>query len=436
MGQIKIIAGGRVIDPASKLDKIADIHIEYGAVKKVETTKLLTAKELKEYSAEECFNAKGYLVTPGLIDMHVHLREPGREKDETIISGSEAAAAGGFTIICCMPNTEPAIDNQETIEFVLRQAKLAPIKVYPIAAITKARMGKELAEIGELVAAGAVALSDDGSPVDSAEMMRKAFDYVKMFGIPIIEHSEDLSLTGDGVMNEGYISTKLGLKGIPSVSEDAAVARDLLLAQYTDGKIHFAHVSTDGAVELIRHAKKFNVNVSAEVTPHHISLYDEMIAEDFNTNLKMSPPLRAKSDIRGLIKGLIDGTIDCIASDHAPHSYEAKDVEFDLAPNGIIGLETALGVVITYLIKKKHLNWTQLIRAMSTRPAEILSLKAGCLKKGYPADITIIDPDKKWLVNPGEFKSKSRNTPYAGFTLTGKAVCTIVDGRMVYSETE
>lgn len=436
MKNLKIICGGKVIDPAAKIEKIADIYLEDGIVKKVETAKTLTTKQISELDPEEVLVAKGFIVAPGLIDMHVHLREPGFEGIETIMSGSESAAAGGFTSICCMPNTHPAIDNQETIKFILNQAESSPIKVYPIAAITKGRKGKELAEIGELVNAGAIALSDDGSPVDTAEIMRKAFDYARMFPIPIIEHAEDNSLTADGVMNEGQTSVKLGLKGIPSVSEDITVARDILLAQYTGGRIHFAHVSTDGAVELIRQAKQFKIKVTAEVTPHHFSLYDEMISESYNPNLKMSPPLRSKADVRALIKGLIDGTIDCIASDHAPHSHQDKDVEFNLAPNGIIGLETSLAVSITYLVKKKHLSWTKLIRAMATRPAEILALKAGTLKKGYPADITIIDPDRKWVVNPADFKSKSINSPYIGQTLTGKAVCTIVDGKVVYSDLE
>ncbi len=433
MADIKVIAGGHLVDPAAKIDKNADIYIEYGKIKKVETSKLLTAKQIKDYG-EEAVDASGLIVSPGLIDIHVHLREPGMEGVETIQSGAMAGAAGGFTSLACMPNTSPAIDNQETIKFILHQAESAAVKIYPVAAITKHREGKELAEIGELVNAGAVALSDDGSPVGSAEMMRKAFDYARMFNIPIIEHPEDMSLTGEGVMNEGYTSTRLGMKGIPAVSEEVAVARDILLAQYTSGRIHFAHVSTAGAVELIRQAKRFNVNVTAEVTPHHFSLHEEMIAEEFNTNLKMSPPLRSQDDLRALIKGLVDGTIDCIASDHAPHSHESKDVEFDLAPNGIIGLETALAVAITYLIRKKHLTWKKLIRAMSTRPAEIISIKAGTIKRGYPADITIIDPDKKWVVKPESFKSKSRNSPYIGMTLTGKAVYTIVDGQVVYQD--
>jgi dihydroorotase len=434
MTELKIIAGGKVVDPASKLDKVADVYLEGGLVKKIETKKPISAKDLDKLDPEEYINAKGLIVSPGLIDMHVHLREPGREKDETISSGAAAAAAGGFTSICCMPNTTPAIDNQETIKFVLRQAELSPVKIYPIAAITKGREGMELAEIGELVSAGAVALSDDGSSVNSARMMSMAFNYAKMFPIPLIQHAEDMSLTADGIMNEGFTSTKLGLKGIPAVSEDAIVARDILLAQYSNGRIHFAHVSTDGAVELIRTAKRFKVKVTAEVSPHHISLIDEMIADSFDTNLKMSPPLRSKTDVRSLIKGLIDGTIDCIASDHAPHSVESKDVEFNLAPNGITGLETSLGVCITYLVKKRHLTWSKLINAMSTRPAEILSLKAGNLKKGMPADITIIDPNRKWVVDPAKFKSKSQNSPYIGQTLIGKAVYTIVDGNVIYSE--
>ena len=400
MKKLKIIAGGRIIDPASGIDKVGDVYITDEKIVKVETKKPLTQAEIKKFDKDEIYTAKGLIISPGLIDMHVHLREPGDEKSETLLSGGESAAAGGFTTICCMPNTTPAIDNQESIEFILRKANASPVRIYPIAAITKGRRGKELAEIGELVSAGAVALSDDGSPVNTAEMMKKALDYTKMFDIPIIEHAEDLSLNGDGVMNEGYISTKLGMKGIPAVSEMVAVSRDILLSHYTGSRVHFAHISTASAVELIRQAKKAKIKVTAEATPHHFSLYDEMIAESFDTNLKMSPPLRSKEDVRGIIKGLIDGTIDCIASDHAPHSGESKDVEFNLAPNGIIGLETSLGVAITYLIKKKYLNWKQLIKVMSTRPAEILGLKAGQLKKGYPADITIIPVSYTHLTLP------------------------------------
>lgn len=434
MAKLKVIAGGQLVDPSADIDTKADIYIEKGVVQKVETNSLLSSEDLAKMEPGEYIDTSGMIVAPGLVDMHVHLREPGKEKLETIQTGSEAAAAGGFTTICCMPNTTPVIDNQETIKFILSCANQAPVKVYPIAAITKGQEGKELAEIGEVVAAGAIALTDDGYPVQSAAMMQMAFDYARMFKIPVIEHPEDLSLTADGVMNEGYNSTRLGMKGIPFVSEEVCVSRDLLLSRYTNGKIHFAHISTAGAVELIRQAKKANINVTAEVTPHHISLTDDLIAEDFNPNLKMSPPLRTDIDVRALIKGLLDGTIDCIASDHAPHSHESKDVEFNLAPNGIIGLETSLGVCSTYLIKKKHLKWPQLIKAMSTRPAQILSLNAGSLQEGFPADIVIIDPNKEWIVNPDQFLSRSRNTPYAGHTLTGKAVYTIVDGKVVYKD--
>jgi dihydroorotase len=434
MARLKVIAGGQLVDPSADIDKKADLYIEKGNVSRVETKQLLTPEDLKQMEPGEFIDATGMIISPGLIDMHVHLREPGKEKLETIQTGSEAAAAGGFTTICCMPNTTPTIDNQETVKFILSRARQAPVRVYPISAITKGQKGKELAEIGEVVAAGAIALTDDGYPVQSAEMMRKAFDYARMFKIPVIEHPEDLSLSGDGVMNEGYTSMRLGMKGVPFVSEEVCVSRDLLLARYTGGRIHFAHISTAGAVELIRQAKKADVDVTAEVTPHHLSLTDDLIAEDFDPNLKMSPPLRTETDVRALIKGLLDGTLDCIASDHAPHSHESKDVEFDLAPNGVIGLETSLGVCSTYLIKEKHLKWTQLIRAMSTRPAQILSLNAGSLQEGFPADIAIIDPGKEWIVNPERFLSRSRNTPYAGQTLTGKAVYTIVDGKVVYKD--
>jgi dihydroorotase len=331
-----------------------------------------------------------------------------------------------------MPNTSPPIDNQETVQFVLDRAADAPIKVFPVGAITKGREGEQLAEIGDLVSAGAVAISDDGSPVDSAAVMRRALDYARMFDIAVVSHAEDSSLSSGSHMNEGYTSTVLGIKGDPSVSEEICVARDILLARYARSRLHVAHVSTGGVVELIRNAKRDGVMVTAEATPHHFTLTDDMIAERFDTNLKMKPPLRTRGDVEAVVAGLQDGTLDCIASDHAPHSIEEKDVEFDLAPNGIIGLETALGLAVTHLVKPGLLSWSDLVKRMSSGPADVMKLKMGHLKKGYPADITVIDPDMVWKVNVDKFKSKSRNSPYHGRRLTGRPIMTIVDGRVVY----
>ncbi len=430
--ELKVVAGGRVIDPASKLDCKADIYIENGKIKSIETGSLLKKKDLKQYKSGEYVWADGHIVTPGLIDIHVHLREPGREDEETVVTGCEAAAAGGFTAICCMPNTTPPIDNQETVKFVLDRAADAPVKVFPIGAITKERKGERLAEIGELVSSGAVAISDDGSPVDSAMVMKRALDYTRMFEIAVVSHAEDSSLSNGTHMNEGYTSTALGIKGNPSISEEICIARDILLARYAGARLHIAHVSTKGAVELIRDAKRRGVSVTAEATPHHFSLTDSMIAERFDTNLKMNPPLRTKADVEAVIAGLQDGTIDCIATDHAPHSIEEKDVEFDLAPNGIIGLETSLGLAIRNLVKLGFLSWSDLVARMANSPAKVMNLKMGRLKKNFPADITIIDPDMTWQVNVNKFKSKSRNSPFHGKRLTGRAIMTIVDGRVVY----
>jgi len=425
-----IIAGGKVIDPASGLEEMADVYLQAGQIQKIETKRLLSGKKLKS-SWGEIIDARGKLAVPGLIDMHVHLREPGREDEETILSGSEAAVAGGFTTICCMPNTDPPLDSQEKIKFVLERAQSARCRVFPIGAVTKKREGKELAELGDMFTAGAVAFTDDGYPVMSSEVMRRAMEYSKMFDVPIIDHCEDLCLSQNGVMNESFVSTTLGLPGIPAASEELMVYRDIKLAEYTGARVHIAHVSTAGSVELIREAKKKNIAVTSEVTPHHFTLTDEVI-RTFDTNYKMKPPLRARADVEALKEGLRDGTIDCIATDHAPHSSEEKEVEFDQAPFGILGLETALGLVVTELIDKGILTWSQAIAKLTVNPAKILKLNAGRIKGGMPADITIIAPETSWAVDVSKFKSKSRNSPFGGWKLRGKVLFTIVEGEVVF----
>jgi len=426
-----IIAGGRVIDPASGLNKVADIYVQDGKIVKIETQKLISQKKVSS-SNGEIIPAWDKIVTPGLIDMHVHLREPGREDEETIVSGSEAGVAGGFTSLCCMPNTHPPLDNQEAVKFVYDRARLAPGRVFCVAAVTKGQKGEELTEIGELVDAGAVAITDDGKPVSNSEVMRRALEYTKMFDIPVIDHCEDLTLSKEGVMHESFTSTVSGLKGIPALAEEIMVARNIKLAAYTGGRVHIAHLSTAGSVELVREAKKKKIKVTCEVTPHHFTLNEELIAS-YDTNLKMNPPLRSKKDILAIKAGLKDGTIDCIATDHAPHSIEEKDVEFDLAPFGIIGLETALGLVVTELIEPGILSWSDAVAKMTVNPAKILKLNLGQIKIGFPADITIIDPKQNWTVDVSAFKSKSKNSPFGGRKLKGKVVCTIVNGKVVYS---
>ena len=418
------IVGGRVIDPESKMDRIADIFIRDGVIRRIEKPK-------SKLEAKETIDAREMIVVPGLIDIHTHLREPGREDEETIYTGSCAAVAGGFTSVCCMPNTHPPIDNQETVKFVYEKAKQAKCRVYPIGCITKGQMGEELTEIYDLVQAGVVAISDDGKPVSNPQVMRNALEYCRMFDLPVISHCEDLNLSGSGVMHEGFVSTGLGMSGIPSVAEEIMVARDIKLAEFTKARIHIAHVSTEGSVELIRQAKKRGIKVTCEATPHHFSLTHEII-RTFDTNAKVNPPVRSKKDVEALKKGLADGTIDCIATDHAPHSIEEKDVEFDFAPCGMVGLETALGLMITELIEKKVLSWPQAIAKLTINPARILNLNGGRIKKNSPADITIIDPKATWIVEPTKFQSKSKNSPFGKRKLKGKVYYTIIDGKVKY----
>jgi len=332
-----------------------------------------------------------------------------------------------------MPNTHPPIDNQETVKFIYEKAKHAKCKIYPIGCITKNLKGEELTEIYDLVQAGVVAISDDGKPVSNPQVMRNAMEYSRMFDLPVISHCEDLSLSANGVMHEGYISTALGMCGIPSVAEEIMIARDLKLAEFTKARIHIAHVSTEGGVELIRQAKKRRIKVTCEATPHHFTLTHEII-KTFDTNAKVNPPLRTKKDVAAIKRGLADGTIDCIVTDHAPHSIEEKEVEFDFAPCGMVGLETVLGLVITELIEKNVLSWTQAIAKLTLNPARILNLNGGRIKRNLPADITIINPKPTWVVDPSEFYSKSKNSPFSGKKLRGKVFCTIVSGRTMYGE--
>ena len=418
------ITGGRLIDPETGIDRIVDIFIRDGVIKKTEKTKA-------KIKARETIDAKGKIVVPGLIDMHTHLREPGREDEETTYTGSCAAVAGGYTSVCCMPNTQPPIDNQETVKFIHQRAKDAKCKIYCIGCITKGQKGEELTEIFDLVQAGAVAISDDGMPVSNSQVLRNAIEYSRMFDLPLISHCEELNLSAGGVMHEGYVSTTLGMCGIPSPAEETIVGRDIRLAEFAKARIHIAHVSTEGSVDLIHQAKKRGVKVTCEVTPHHFTLTDEII-RTFDTNAKVNPPLRTKRDVEAIKRGLKDGTIDCIATDHAPHSVEEKEVEFDAAPFGMVGLETALGLVITELINKKVLSWTQAIAKLTINPARILNLKEGRIEKKFPADITIIDPKASWIVDPSKFQSKSKNSPFGGRKLQGKVRYTIVNGKVVY----
>ena len=422
--KVLLIKSGRLIDPESGRDETADLLIRSGKIASV-------GKRIRKPEGAEVLDAKGLVVTPGLVDMHVHLREPGREDEETILSGAQAAAAGGFTAVACMPNTEPAIDTQETVRFVRQQAEGVPARVYPIGAVTRGRRGEELTEMADLVAAGAVAVSDDGCEVADAGMLRRALEYASMFDIPIISHCEDPALSGQGVMHEGYLSTVLGLRGIPVVSEETMVARDIRLAEFAGARLHIAHVSSAGSVELIRMAKARGIRVTAEATPHHFTLTDEAV-RGYDTDTKVNPPLRTAVDRQAIRDGLADGTIDCVASDHAPHSSEEKELEYDAAPFGMIGLETSLGLVLTELVAAGVLSLSDVIARMSTHPRRILGLEGGILRKGAPADLTLIDPQARWTVDRKTFRSRSRNTPFDGWELTGRAEATIVGGRIVF----
>ncbi len=419
-----VIKGGRVIDPAQSIDQVTDVTLVRGKVRQIGPT---------NGSDAETIDASGKIVCPGLIDIHVHLREPGNEDAETIASGCAAAVAGGFTSIACMPNTEPAVDTEAMIEFVYRQAARAGLcNVYPIGAITKGRAGRELAEMGQMVRAGATAFSDDGGGVASATVMFRAMQYATMLGKPLIQHCEDPDLAAGGCMNSGLTATRLGLPGIPAMAEEVMIQRDLLIAQNTQGRYHVAHVSTAGGVELVREGKRRGIAVTAEVCPHHLLLTDERV-ETYDPNYKMSPPLRTRQDVEACIAGVTDGTIDCLVTDHAPHSREDKESDFQSAPFGIVGLEVALGLWVKALIAAGHLDWPDLIAKLTVVPAGVLGLNKGTLRVGSDADVTIIDPSMSWAVDTSKFRSHSRNCPYEGWELTGRATHTIVGGVMKYA---
>lgn len=422
--KILLLSGGRVIDPSQQIDQITDLWLRGESIVGIGPQPGL--------HADQVIDVRGKIVSPGLIDMHVHLREPGREEDETIATGTASALAGGVTSVACMPNTEPALDSQAAAEFVYLQAERAGnANVFPIGAITKGRKGEELAEIGGLVDGGAVAFTDDGSPVVSAEIMRRALEYCKMFNRVVMNHCEDLDLTRGGVMHEGFESMRLGLRGMPAAAEEVMVNRDIILAELTGGRLHILHASTAGTVDLIRRARQRGVSVSTEVCPHHFTLTDECL-RTFDSNFKMSPPLRTKNDVDAMIAGLKDGTIEVIATDHAPHAPEKKMRELDQAPNGIIGLETLLPVCVVALIEPGHLTWPQLIEKLTINPARILGIDRGTLKPGADADVTVIDPGAEWTIDPYRFRSKSRNCPYAGWKVRGRAEYVFVSGELRY----
>ncbi len=422
MSKTLLIKNGLVIDPANKLEDIRDVLIENGKIIKVE-------KDIHVPHAD-VIDAKNLIVAPGLVDIHVHFRQPGQENKETIKSGSLAAAAGGFTSVACMANTNPPIDNLGTVELVKTIAKNdAIINVYPVAAVTKEMKGAELTEMGELAEAGVVAFSDDGLPITDAMVMRRALEYSSMFDKPILVHEEDPNLCCGGHMNEGEVSTRIGIPGKSPLSESVMVARDLILAKHS-GKVHFCHMSSGESIRLIRKAKQEGLKVSAETAPHYLVLTEEAV-EGYNTHAKMAPPLRTKVDLEELIKGIQDGTIDCIATDHAPHTRDDKNVEFNKAANGIIGLETALPVVANHLVHKKIISWSKLIELMSLNPARIVGLAKGTLSVGADADIVLIDPNLEKKVDVNLFKSKGRNCPFDGWPLKGWPVKTICGGQIV-----
>ena len=414
----------RLLNPEQQLDEVSDLLIEDGIIVKI--------GNIRESSADRILEFEGKIAVPGLYDMHVHLREPGREDEETITTGSNAAAAGGFTGIACMPNTNPTIDSAEVVASIIEKSKKHLVDVHPIGAVTMGRNGEKLSPFAELSEAGAVAFSDDGTAVKTAEIVRHALEYLSMYNVPLIEHCEDESLAG-GSMNESKNSTLLGLPPIPSVAEDLIVMRDIQIAEYTNGNVHIAHISTKNGVQLVRDAKAKGLKITAEATPHHFTLIDDSL-KTYDTNFKMNPPLRKQEDVDAIIKGLQDGTIDCIASDHAPHSIEEKEMEFIYAPNGIIGLETQLGLTISELVNKGFLTLEQMVEKLSINPRKILNISIPKFEIGETANITIIDTDKIWTVDVKKFKSKSKNSPFNNRLLTGQSVAVINNGQLFFED--
>ena len=419
-----LIRGGRVVDPAAGTDGVQDVWIVDGRIHKV-------GRGLKTSAGTETVDAAGKVVCPGFIDMHVHLREPGFEYKETIASGTRAAAAGGFTAVACMANTFPVNDNRAVTDYILARAKVeGVVRVYPIGAVTRNLEGKQLADMAEQAEAGCVAFSDDGKCVMNAELYRRAMEYALPFGVPIISHAEDCHLGHGGVMHEGLVSTELGLSGQPAAAEDVMVARDIILAELTGAHLHIAHISTAGAVRLLRDARARGVRLTAEVTPHHLLLTDEMV-RSYDPNCRMAPPLRTKRDVEACLEALVDGTIDCVATDHAPHALSEKEGEFAEAASGVVGLETAVALLLDRLVRPGVVDLPTLVTRLSTGPARLLNLPGGSLAPGASADITILDLEQPWRVDPAAFRSRSRNTPFAGFTGTGAPWMTLVGGAKV-----
>jgi dihydroorotase len=424
-GRLLLLRGGRVIDPSLGRDERADVLLQDGLVVDV-------GAGFGDPDDAVVLDVAGLVVSPGLIDLHVHLREPGQEHKETIATGARAAAAGGFTAVCSMPNTDPPVDDPAAVGYV-RAAGLraGAARVYPCGAVSLGQKGERLTEIGEMISAGAVAITDDGRPVATAGLMRLALEYARTFGIPVASHCEDVTLSRGGSMNEGLVSTRLGLTGIPNAAEDIGIARDLLLAELTGGRLHVQHVSTRAGVAMIRAAKERGLPVTAEAAPHHFTLTEEAV-DSYRTDAKVNPPLRAAADRAAVIEGVGDGTLDVIATDHAPHHYDEKEQAFEDAPFGLVGLETALALGITELVEQGVLDLPTLLLRMSTAPARAFNLPGGSLVPGAAADVTIFDPAWEWTIDPGRFLSKSRNTPFAGRTVRGRAVYTIVGGRIVH----
>ena len=424
MSQVTWIKGGRVIDPKSERDEISDIFISNG--------KIIDRPSRETLAKADTIDATGLVASPGLVDLHVHFRVPGETHKETIFSGTSSAAAGGFTSVVCMPNTSPPADTAGTIQYIKDAVdRESIVHVFPTACITVGSEGERLAPTGSLRDAGAVAISDGGKCLQNSGLMRRAVEYANMFNMPVIDHCEDYSLSANGVMNEGLVSTKLGLRGSPTEAEDIMISRDVILSAKTGAHIHIQHVSSRNAIDIIRRAKSRGVNISAEATPHHMC-FSELEVSDFNTNFKMNPPLRSEEDRLAILEGLEDGTIDCIASGHAPHTDYEKDVEFDYAPNGVIGLETALGATLNQLYHSKRLDLPRTLSLLTYQPAQILNLNKGTLEIGADADVTLFDPECEWTPQSNSFQSKSSNSPWINRTLKGKVIQTFVSGKLVF----